>query len=898
MRYVVRHNATPEGTALVRMEIAAGSLDELDDELGFAHFVEHMAFNGSANVPEGEMVRLLERDGLAFGADTNASTSFDRTTYKLDLPRNDTELLDTALMLMRETASELSFSPGAVAREKGVLLAEMRDRNSYALRNAKDSTRFLHPDALYPRRFPIGTAEALEGATAEALKTFWAREYVPAHTVLVVVGDFDADMVEDKIRERFGGWQPRPAESQPDGGPVDYDDRGRTEIYTDPALPERVTVTKHGPWLNEPDTVAQRQENLLRRIGYDIVNRRLQRLSRQAKPPFRGAGFGTGDIFEAGRSTRLIVDTSDRTWRRGLVTAAQEYRRALRYGFTEAEVAEQVANIRTAVQNSAASADTRSHHALVATVWELVRDDAVPSDPRTVLERFEAFSPNITPERVLAALKREAIPLDDPLLRFRGRFKPDGGARAIRNAWNEAMRAPLARQPAEGTDTFAYTDFGPAGDIVSDTREPALGIRMLRFANGVMLNLKRTDLEADTIRVRLRIDGGRKLNRRDNPLVTELIPYLAEGGLARHSEDDLQTILAGRTVQNEFRAKGKAFEATARTTPRDLEVQLELLAAYLTDPGYRPEGIERYRQDINRYFAQIDATPSSALRAAIGGIVSDDDPRFALLEPEAYRGLTFEKFASDIADRLRSGAIEIGIVGDFQEEQAIALVARSFGALPAREPDFRTYDDQPPRTFTADRSRRIVRHTGPKDQALLRLAWPTRDDSDPVEATQLELLERVVKIGLTETLRESLGKAYSPGAASSLSHSWKGYGTFGIAASVDVKDLPATREAIRETITKLRQSTVSEDLFQRARQPLVEGYDNALKTNSGWLSLVGRAQSEGERIDRHLKGKERLLAAAPADVQDMAQRYLDPDEALEILVLPEDVEQPDTQAPL
>ena len=135
MRYVVRANATPKGTAAVRMEVSAAALDESEAERGYAHFVEHMAFNGSTSVPEGEMVRLLEREGLAFGADTNASTGFDRTTYMLDLPRNDPALLDTALMLMRETASELTFAPEAVERERGVLLAEMRDRNTWQFRN-------------------------------------------------------------------------------------------------------------------------------------------------------------------------------------------------------------------------------------------------------------------------------------------------------------------------------------------------------------------------------------------------------------------------------------------------------------------------------------------------------------------------------------------------------------------------------------------------------------------------------------------------------------------------------------------------------------------------------------------------------------------------------------------
>ncbi|MBW8785543.1 MAG: insulinase family protein, partial [Novosphingobium sp.] len=312
MRFAIRQNATPKGTALVRMDVAAGSLDEHEDERGLAHFIEHMAFEGSSHVPEGEMIRLLERKGLAFGADTNAQTGFEQTIYKLDLPRADPELLDTALMLMRETAGELQFDPAAVDRERGVILAEKRDRNTWQYRNAEDQAKFLNPEARYPRRFPIGTSAVIAAATADQLKALWRRLYVPSRTTVIVVGDFPPDAVEAAIRAHFADWQPAIAPPQPGAGPVLPGDKGRTEIYIDPALSERVTASRHGRWLGEPDTIAQRQENVLRQIGYGIVNRRLQHVARRPDPPFRGAGFGTSEVFKAGRTTNLVVDTVDR----------------------------------------------------------------------------------------------------------------------------------------------------------------------------------------------------------------------------------------------------------------------------------------------------------------------------------------------------------------------------------------------------------------------------------------------------------------------------------------------------------------------------------------------------------------------------------------------------------
>ncbi|MBA3055299.1 MAG: insulinase family protein [Sphingomonadales bacterium] len=887
MRFIIRQNGTPAGTAQIRMEIEAGSLDERDSERGYAHFVEHMAFNGSTHVPEGEMIRLLERNGLAFGADTNAQTNFHYTLYMLDLPRTDPALVDTALMLMRETASELSFTPEAIARERGVVLAEMRDRNSWALRAAIDEMNFTNPGAHYTQRLPIGTTETLDAATSESLKAFWAREYVPAKTTVIVIGDIDPDVAEAAIRQRFENWQSAPSPPQPDAGPVAAQDKGRTGIYLDPALSERVSATRNGRYLDEPDSVAQRRENLLRQIGYDIVNRRLLRLTRQADAPFRTASLGTSEVFRAGRTTALTVHTVDGQWRKGLVAAAREYRRAMTYGFTAGEIAEQVAIVRAAHRNGAAASATRSNAALVGAALALVRDDVVPATPESSLARLEAFIPEITPAAVLAALKREALPLVDPLLRLAGRTAPAGGAQALRAAWDEAMNGKLARSDGIVPSAFAYTDFGQPGTIITDTREPALGIRTVRFANGVRLNLKHTDLEQDRVLVQLGIDGGEMLNTRENPLATEMISAFAAGGLGKLSQDQLQSVLAGRTVKVSLSATPETFSAVSQTTPDDLGLQLQLMAAYVTDPGYRPEGEALYRQNINNFFAQKDATPGMALGTALGGILSGDDPRFTFQPPDAYRAQTFARLKRDIADRLDHGAIEIGIVGDIPEDAAIKLVATTFGALPAREPEFRAYSEQRLRPFTQDLSRRVVRHTGPKDQSIVQMTWLTRDGEDPVAAMKLELLERVMRIELIETIREQLGKAYSPAASSETSRTWRGYGTFSVAASVNVADMVATRAAITATVAELRSRPVSVDVLQRARQPLLEALENGLKTNRGWLSLVDRAQSEPDRIDRHIKAAERLKALTPADIQATARAYLAPDRAVEVDVLPE-----------
>lgn len=886
MRYIIRRNATPEGTALVRMRIASGSLEETDSERGLSHYLEHMAFNGSKGVPEGEMIKLLEREGLAFGADTNASTGFEAITYMLNLPRNDEALLGTALMLMRETASELTISDEAVARERGVILAERRDRAGFQQRNFEDNIAFLAPGARYAERLPIGTIEVLEAANAAQIRALYERTYVPANTVLVVIGDYPVETVEAAIRTRFADWRAAPVPSKPVTGPIDVSARGLTDIYLDPALSESVTISRLAQWRDEPDTLANRRAARLRAIGYAIVGRRLARLARMADAPFRAASFGSGDLFEDARITSLTISSVDGEWKKGMLAAVREVNQALTYGFTQAEVDEQIANIRTALENAAKAADTRGHSVFMGGALALVSDDQVPTTPEWQLAEFERSAAAITPQAVWQALLDDAAPLEDPLIRFTGRTAPEGGEAALRSAFGEGLALPIEAPTRDGPAAFGYDDFGAPGAVIEDSREDRFGIRRIRFANGVRLNLKRTDVRKDRIQVLVRVDGGTLLATRDDPLRVYLADSLAAGGLGRHDLDQLQTVLAGRSVAFGLNSQTDAFAMGGTTTPRDLELQMQVIAALLTDPGYRSEGVEQFRKGIDNFFRTLKSTPARAYGAAAGALLSDGDPRFSLQSQEAYMALDYDGLKAAISDRLATGAIEVAMVGDLDEDAAIAAVAATLGALPAREAEFLPREDARQRSFKPKRGLAVIEHEGEADQAQLRFIWPTTDDEDQAEDIRLSLLARVVRLELTDRLREELGQAYSPSASSATSSIYPGYGTFAILASIDVNEIEAARTAVLGLLADLREVGPSADLLERARKPVLDGYNNALKDLGGWMRLAGQAQSDPRQIDRWLRIPELVGAVQPEGIRAAALQYLDPAMGLEIRVVP------------
>ncbi|MEM7689370.1 MAG: insulinase family protein [Pseudomonadota bacterium] len=886
MRYVLRRNSTPEGTALVRMRIDSGSLDETEKERGLSHYLEHMAFNGSKGIPEGEMIKLLEREGLAFGADTNASTGFEAITYMLNLPRNDEDLLDTALMLMRETASELTIAQDAVERERGVILAERRDRRNFAQRAQEDSFEFFAPDARFAERLPIGVLETLNAADAETIRGLYERTYVPKNTVLIIVGDYPVEVMEAALRAKFEDWTGGEAPPDPVTGPIDITQKGKTDIYIDPSLSESVNITRFGEWIDEPDTLANRRASGIRSIGYAIVNRRLARLARQGDAPFLGASLGRGDFFEDARSTGLNIGSVDGEWRKGLLAAVREYNQAMTYGFTQAEVDEQLARQRSALENAVKAKDTRTNSAFVGAALSLVAGERVPTTPEYRLAFFEQIAPEITPESVFAAFKAHAIPLDDPLIRFQGRLAPEGGEEALRAAFAEGMALPISPPEDSGALEFAYTDFGDPGTIVSDMVGSELGIRQIIFDNGVKLNIKATDVREDRIAVRVALDGGGLMATKDDPLAVYLTGSLSAGGLGEHKLDDLSTILAGKSVGFGLGSSPDSFVMSSTTTPRDLDLQMKVFAALITDPGYRPEGVEQFRKGIQNFFETLNSTPGRALQAVQGAELSDGDPRFTLQSQDAFEALDYDQLKSVISDRLERGAIEIAIVGDVEEDAAIAAVASTFGALTQREDKFNPRKANRLRTFTADRSTRIIEHDGEADQSILRMVWPARDDSDYDEVVTLQVLGRIMRLELTDRIREELGQAYSPSAGVSLSRIYKDYGTITINVSLEDTQIEAAREAINTLLDDLTSDGITEDLIDRARKPLLERHENALKGLGGYTSLTARAQTEPERIDRFFTYPQVLEAVTVDDLKAAAIKYLQPEDAVTFLVVP------------
>jgi zinc protease len=879
LRYAIRPNSRPQNQVLVRLAVDFGSAAEAEDEQGLAHFIEHMAFNGSTHVPEGEMVKTLERLGLAFGADTNASTGYLQTDYRLDLPKADPALLERALFLLRETASEVTFNPAAVDRERGVVIAEMRQRENYQFQSTRAQYDLFYPGSFFATRYPIGKKAVLDAASAEQMKALYRKWYTPDRARIVVVGPVDPAVVEREIARKFGSWRGNSAAlGRINRCGFDAGRKGESALFVHPEINEVINVERILPDKKRPDNLETNMLTAKMNIASAIISDRLTRKSRKEDIPFLGGGtiFAAG-VCDQNARVGMALAGKDGSWRQLLPIGEQLIRQAVDYGFSEQEVAEQIKRFDAAYENARKSEATNPSGTYAE---ELVRlDEAVITGAQDQQLLWLQMRPFMTAQAISAEFAKWFGQFNDPMM-FLTTPNGDGIEKAaLAKAFADSRAIAVAAPAARDTQKWAYTDFGPTGQpkghIVSDTQVADLGIRTIRFANGVLLNLKPTDYEADRIRWSVRIDGGMlHFNKDKQYLGLFMNGTYSGGGLGKYDSDDLRALLAGSTARPGLSVGTDHFGASGAVVPQDLAQQMQLTAAYVTDPGKRAEAIRLFRRGIPEFYARLDATPQSALSVAVGKIMTADDPRFTLPPQDTLEKADFAELDAALGDALSSNRLEIGLTGKLDEAAAIDSVARTFGALPPRKTQATDYSDARKTGWSNATGNHDVQHRGEPNQLSWLRSWPTTDDSDFRVQQAMDIFAQIVQIRLLDEIREKLGATYSASAGSDMSATYPGRGTFTISTDGDPKDIVAIEAAVDAVMAQVLAQPVSADLFERARKPTLAAYADWKKRNDTWSDLTAEAQSDPRGLERFKISEEQYRSITAKEVWQAGQRLL------------------------
>jgi zinc protease len=885
MRYAVRRQAIPPGQASMRLYIDAGSLEETDDQQGLAHFLEHMAFKGSKQVPENDMIKILQRLGLAFGADTNASTGFSQTVYKFDLPRTDEETLDTSLMLMRETASNLTLSQEAMDHERGVVLSEERTRDTPGYRLLKARYAFLMPGQRLPTRYPIGQVEVIKDAPVSRIADFYHRYYRPDRAVLVVVGDFDPAAVEAKIKARFSDWAPvGPAGADPDLGKVKPRET-EARVAVEPGAPLGLQMT----WVRPPDlsadSVAKRRRDLVRLLGFQVLNRRFQALARAPNPPFIGAGAFKADQEHSAELTMVVANAQPDRWKPALDAIEQETRRAAEYGVRQDELDREIVELRAGLKARAAGAATRRQSELADEIVGSLDDNEVVTNPAQDLAFFEETVKGLKAKEVSDAL-RELFKGSGPLLFVQSPTLIDGGDTTVRAALNASQKVAVAAPAAAVQVTWPYESFGPPGKVAETKDVTDLETTFIRFENGVRLTIKPTKFRDDEVLVRVNIGHGMLDLPKDRQSLNWASGAVVEGGLKKISNEDMERVLADKMFDVRFSIADEAFVLSGGTVRHDLPTELQVLAAYATEPGWRPQGFERIKNAAKTLQDQYEATDNGVFARDLGGLLHSGDRRWTFPSRNEISGAKLDDLKAQIAEHLTKDPIEVVIVGDVSVEQATEAAARTFGALPPRDAGAPAPDAARAVGFpTPNGHPEVLTHTGRADQSIAYIAWPTADFwSNPQRAREDAVMGEVLGLRLVEQVRQAEGATYSPSVAYNHSLTWKDWGYISANVEVPPQKIDSFYATVAKIAADLRDKGPTADEMQRAKTPRIDAMEKQRVTNQYWLSELSGAQADPRRLDfirQLIPGTERVTAA---DVQRAAQTFLDEKKAWKLVV--------------
>ena len=895
-RYVLLENRKPKNRVSMHLNVQAGSLHESDDQQGLAHFLEHMLFNGSTHFEPGELVKYFQSIGMEFGPDANARTGFDSTVYDIILPAGDRQSLSTGLLVMGDYAEGALLLDSEIERERNVILAEKRDRDSAAYRTFVSSMRFQFPEARLSGRFPIGIEEVLKTAGRKPLKNYYDTWYRPETMILVMVGDFDAGVAVPLIRERFAGLAPRaPPGQDPPIGEINHQgirtffhsekEAGNTEVS--------IGVLRKVP--RQHDSLALQRQALIKRMADRIVTDRLNTLVRRSDTPLTRASIGSGIFLHQIEYASISADCSPENWEASLSSIEQVLRRAILHGFTLTELDRVKKDFLAELDAAVATASTRDSSALARSIIAVLNQGRVFQSPQQEKDLFAPLIRDLTPKAVSDQFRKTWEP-EHRLVMVTGNATTTGGdekpeeriAAVFKKSLQVAVDPPVERKPV----TFPYLpEPETGGKVAKQEVVPDLGITRIEFENGVHLNIKKTDFEADQVLVNLAFGKGRSMQSLQSPGLSDLTPVVIdESGLGSMDKDELDRAMAGKKTRVHLHIGEDRFVFRGRTLSQEVPLLFQLLYAHLVDPGFRENAFALSMERMGQRRQQLSRSIDGAVKLYGERFLAGGDSRFGLPSFEQFQQLTLDQVRAWIAGPLEQGHLEISVVGAVDESEVIALASRYFGSIPERRGFKAPKDCGGGPVFPTGRSLEVkVETTIPK--GLVIVAYPTDDFWDIHRTRRLSVLASIFSDRLRVFIREKLGAAYSPYAYNRSSRAYSGYGVFQAVVHVDPGQTERIEAEVKQIGEDLAGHGVTPGELRRAIEPMLTGIRDMRRTNGYWLdSVLTGSSKHPQQLDWSRTVMEDYASITKEEVSSAARKHLTPVKAATFIAVPQEKE--------
>ncbi|MGI6655756.1 MAG: M16 family metallopeptidase [Desulfobulbus sp.] len=894
LRYVMLRNTEPRNRVAMYLNIQSGSLHETEEQRGLAHFLEHMLFNGTTHYPPGMLIEYLQRIGMGFGNDTNAHTGYDETVYNLFLPTNTDAAVTEACTVLADYARGALLLESEVDRERGVILAEKRARDTAASRVMKAQLRFDFSGTRVAEREPIGVESVLTKADSALLRSYYDQWYRPENMIVVVVGDMDPQRVEPLLRRAF-------SELRPAGAPGVCPDLGRVEetggvealVFSEPELGyTSLALTTVFNAAVQKDGRAWQRHRLHDYLAMSLLQNRLEELERRSASPLVRPRAGNGYFVRHFGYATLLAQTEPDKWRQGLTLLQTTLSQALRDGFTEGELIRGKRDFRALLEKAVQTQATRDSREVASDLLRKLNDGEIMLSPQQEVELYGPMLDALELAEINTAL-RELWGRSRRLVKVTGKLAPEldtdkaeqqvlglFAADSLTKVapWVEQERASFPYLPAPE----AASKVDKAGEVID---HPAIGASTHVLPGGVRVNVKSTDFQANQILLSIRFGQGKQGEPAPGlALLGEAV--LTESGLGRLTRTQLDEALAGSNIQLAFKIRPESFDLQGECLTDRFEQLLQLAYHQLHDPAFRPVAFDRVRGNMRQMYRQLSASVEGAYQTQGLRFLVGENPEYSFPSWSEVEAVRLEQIRDWLEPALRTAPLEINVVGDIAPEEAVRLVGRYFGVERRRAETGST----PARIPFPVGKEQVVSIQTAIDKGMLMLSWQTDDFWEIDRNRQLNLLAAVFDDRLRVTIRQKLGATYAPQVMSRPSRCTKGFGLMQAGVIVDPKQIRQLAGVVRETAADMGRNGVSEDELRRAVEPVLTSIADNKRTNLYWLETVLALSSRyPQQLEWPLSITQGFASIRAEELSEMARRYLSPDKAATLIIVPEAV---------
>ena len=894
LTYYIRYNNWPEQRAEFFIAQRVGSIQEDDDQRGLAHFLEHMAFNGSKHFKGNELLRWCESVGVKFGTDLNAYTSIDQTVYNIsNVPTTREGIVDSCLLILYDWADGLLLEQEEIEKERGVIHEEWRLRSSAQQRMLERDLPKLYPNSKYGYRMPIGLMEIIDNFERPFLQSYYEKWYRPDNQAIIVVGDVDVDKVEQKIKDLFSPIVLPENPAQVTTYPVPDNDEPIFVIDKDKEQQYNIVEVfmKHEAF---PDslkgTMAYILTGYVKNAAFSMLNDRLKEYAEKPESPFLQASAGDGEylLSKTVDAFELGILPKDGQMEAAVTTAITEARRAAEFGFTATEYNRFKADYLSNLEKTYSNKDKRFNRQFVnQCVQHFLNHNPIPSIDYTY-STMKQVVPMIPLEAVNSVLKELVSPNDTNLVVVNFNNEKEGAVYPTEDGLKAAVAAGRSAQIEAYVDNVKdeplITDLPQKGAIVSETKNDLFGYTELKLSNGVTVVLKQTDLKKDEVILHGEGFGGSSLyGDEELPNIKMFDDVIGASGLGNFSHTELEKALAGKIASASLSMSAYRQNVGGSSTPKDVETMLQLVYLYFTQINKDQKSFDNLMQtteiSLKNRLLQPEAVFSDSLNATIGC----HSPRVKSLEVDDLKLVDYDRILQIAKERTADASgYTFTIIGNYDEATIRPLIEQYIASLPAKG------KIEKGKNISTDFTGEVVnsfKHKSETPKAIAVMFWYSKDLPYTLEnSVKASMAGQVLMMEYLKKIREDASAAYTVSSSAGISRD-----DYDITTSMFVYCPMKPEKAdtalmiMRDEVTAIAK-TCDADKLTKVKEYMLKSHGDQLKQNGYWMSQINNWREWG--VDFHTDYEQMVNAQTPESIAAFVTEVLKGGNCAEIVMMP------------